>query len=171
MTNDYQSVKRIVTVCALRHGDQFLLLKRNKEPHKGRYSPVGGKVEPKESPRQAAVRETFEETGLQLRDADLKLAGILTETSPTDYNWVLYVYYADIEMMAPPDCNEGVLEWVKPFDLDPALIPPTDFYFYEAIAQKTFFVLDALYDEDEAMILMTDEVQGTVLFSKEKDAK
>jgi 8-oxo-dGTP diphosphatase len=38
--------------------------------------------------------------------------GILTESSPTEYNWTGYVYVAEIEFIPPPDCNEGTLEWI-----------------------------------------------------------
>ena len=43
-------------MCILQQGDQFLLLKRGKEPNKGMYVPVGGKLEPFEN--QYAVSYT-----------------------------------------------------------------------------------------------------------------
>ena len=43
-----------------------MLLKRFKTPNKGLYTPVGGKLEPHESPLNAAIRETFEETGINV---------------------------------------------------------------------------------------------------------
>lgn len=46
---------------------QILLVQRGHEPQRGRWTVPGGKVEPGESPAQAAVREAFEETGLRVR--------------------------------------------------------------------------------------------------------
>lgn len=46
---------------------RILLVQRGHEPNKGRWSLPGGKAQPGETPGQAAVRETLEETGLQVR--------------------------------------------------------------------------------------------------------
>lgn len=164
MTALSNPIKRIVVMCALRHKDKYLLLLRNKNPHKGKLSPVGGKLEACESPRQAVLREVYEETGIQLKNEELYLAGILTETSPSDYNWILYVYYAEIDFLTPGLCDEGELMWVNPFEVESDLIPDSDFYFYQAIVAQRFFVLDALYDKDETLIQMIEEVSGKVVF-------
>ena len=44
--------------------DQALFCKRRKDPYKGLYNFVGGKVEPGEAPETAAYRELYEETGI-----------------------------------------------------------------------------------------------------------
>ena len=44
--------------------DQVLFCKRQKDPYKGLYNFVGGKVEPDEDSETAAYRELFEETGI-----------------------------------------------------------------------------------------------------------
>lgn len=46
---------------------QLLLVRRGHEPQTGRWSVPGGRVEPGESPAEAAVREALEETGLAVR--------------------------------------------------------------------------------------------------------
>jgi len=43
-------LKKVAAMCILRSGDQYMLLERYNEPNKGMYVPVGGKVEPYESP-------------------------------------------------------------------------------------------------------------------------
>ncbi|MBD8020898.1 NUDIX hydrolase [Brevibacterium gallinarum] len=45
---------------------RVLLVKRGLQPHRGRWSVPGGTVEPGETWQQAAAREVFEETGLQV---------------------------------------------------------------------------------------------------------
>ena len=48
-------------------GGRLLLIQRGHDPHRGRWSLPGGRIEPGESPEQAVVREVREETGLDVR--------------------------------------------------------------------------------------------------------
>ena len=51
--------------------DRVLFCKRQKDPYKGLYNFVGGKVEPGEKAETAAYRELFEETGITRRQIRL----------------------------------------------------------------------------------------------------
>ena len=51
--------------------DKVLFCIRAKEPYKGLYNFVGGKVEENESNDDAAYRELFEETGISNKDVEL----------------------------------------------------------------------------------------------------
>ena len=130
----------------------------------GKYVPVGGHLEPFETPRDAAIREVKEETGVMI-DA-VTLRGILTETSPTNYNWMVYVYSADIEPIAPPVCSEGKLEWISPKRLGEIPTPITDRFMYDYVSNSQFFVLDAIYDEKIELVKLVNELTGEVLYSK-----
>src|SRR5687767_14357438 len=55
-----------VGVIVLR-GDEVLLVRRAREPGRGRYSVPGGAVKAGERLKDAAAREVFEETGLTVR--------------------------------------------------------------------------------------------------------
>ena len=46
---------------------QILLVQRGHHPQIGRWTVPGGRLEPGETPEQAAVREALEETGLHVR--------------------------------------------------------------------------------------------------------
>ena len=152
------------SVVILRHHTSFLLLKRQKEPFMGYYVPVGGKLEPHESPIKAAIRETYEETGLQIPPP--KFCGVLVETSPVKLNWTLFIYMADIAFLAPPPCTEGVLSWVEQQTLTNLQIPETDYYIYEYVLKEKPFMFNAEYDSAINLVKMTEEIENKILFSK-----
>ncbi|MDR0193721.1 MAG: NUDIX domain-containing protein [Myroides sp.] len=156
-----EGIKKIATLCVLRNGNNFMLLKRLKEPNKDTYTPVGGKIEPYETPEEGVIRETFEETGIRVDK--VKFCGILTETSPTKYNWLSYVYIADIDEVAPPECNEGTLEWIAYEDLLNVPTPKTDWYVYQYILEQQPFVFHALYDGELNLLEMKEEIGGEEL--------
>ncbi len=154
-----EGLKRAATLCILKNKDSFLLLKRLKEPNKDSFTPVGGKLDPFESPLKAAIRETFEETGIKVET--MKYCGILTESSPTKYNWINFVYIAEIDFIEPPFCNEGTLMWI-PFDeLLNVPTPKTDWFIYKYILDGKPFSLNAEYDENLNLLSMIEEIENT----------
>jgi len=154
-------IKKIASMCILQHRDQFLLLKRGKEPNKGMYVPVGGKLEPFENQYDACLRETKEETGIQLESA--KFCGTLIETSPTKYNWMCFIYMAEIDYCPPPYCDEGILEWIAKKDLLNVPTPPTDFAIYQYVLKKQAFAFSADYNEQLEMTRLVEEIEGKEL--------
>ena len=156
-----EGLKQMAVMCVLRHADQFLLLKRSKAPNQGMYTPVGGKLDPYESPQAAAQRETFEETGIQVND--WRYCGSLVETSPTKYNWMCFVYLADIDWQPAPPCNEGTLEWIHTSHLLQVPTPKTDWHIYDYIAQQKPFAFNAAYDQHMALTTMHEDIQDLAL--------
>lgn len=61
-------------------GKDILFCKREKEPYKGKYNLVGGKVEEGEESLESAYRELFEETGIKKENI------CLTHLMDFDYN-------------------------------------------------------------------------------------
>lgn len=151
-------MKKIAVMVILRAGDQFLLLKRAKAPNQGKYAPVGGKLEAQERPVDAARRETLEETGIDI--ANPVLCGVLSETAPSDYNWLCYIYVADIPYQAPPPCDEGILEWIGPERLAHIPTPATDLAIYDYVRRGEKFVIDAVFDAQLQLVSMVDELSG-----------
>ena len=166
-----EGLKRIATMVVLRHNDEFLLLKRKNMPNAGMYVPVGGKVEPYERPIDTAVRETAEETGIRLRREQLIYGGVLTETSPGKYNWLCFIFIADIERLPPPPCDEGSLHWIPRSGLLDVPTPPTDWQIYEYLLRGQPFALDALYDAGLNLLEMREEITGTIVFPQNRDSR
>lgn len=149
-------IKKVATMVILQYKTQYLLLKRAKAPNIGMYLPVGGKLKPFEDPKSCAIRECLEETAIEIRDPTF--CGILTESSPTKYNWISYIYKAEIEYQPAPECDEGILEWIDENKLAQLPTPPTDMCIYQYIKDHQKFVINAKYDEHLKLIELYEEL-------------
>ncbi|WNJ20550.1 NUDIX domain-containing protein [Pontibacter sp. G13] len=158
-------LKKVATLCVLQHKDEFLLLRRKKDPNAGLITPVGGKLDPHESPLTCAIRETREETGIIL--PSMKFCGMLTESSPTHYNWVNYVYLGQIDRMDPPPCNEGELLWVHRDHLLGVDTPKTDWFIYEYLLADKPFMFSAEFDSDIVLQTMREELENVFVWPRE----
>jgi len=67
---------------ALLRGERLLLVKRGRAPAKGLYAFPGGRVEPGETPEEAARRELLEETGLSAAALDVHAELVLEGATP-----------------------------------------------------------------------------------------
>lgn len=83
---------------------------RAKEPYKGMYNFVGGKVEEGESNDNAAYRELFEETGISNNDIKLEY---FMDLNYFKYENNLQVYYGILENEVELVEEKNKLEWVK----------------------------------------------------------
>ncbi|CAN1568746.1 MutT NTP pyrophosphohydrolases including oxidative damage repair enzymes [Spirosomataceae bacterium] len=156
-----EGLKKVAVICILKHQDKFLLLERLKEPNKDLFTPLGGKIDPFETPLDAAKRETWEESGIVVEDMDF--CGILTETSPTKYNWTSYVYMAEIDYQEAPECNEGTLKWIKADEILNIPTPKTDWHIYEYALKNQKFIFDAVYDINLNLLKMSELIENKKL--------
>ena len=159
-------LKKVAVFCYIfnKDGSKALMLKRNKEPHVGRYIPVGGKLEPFEDPYDCVRREIFEETGIV--PEKVKLMGITTDTSPTKFNWVNYVFTAQANGMETKVCPEGGLEWVNKDKLIEITTNKAYEFAVEQIFSGKFFCINILNDADINLLELKDNISGKVLFKK-----
>lgn len=59
------------TLCFVKYKENILLINRNKPPFMGMWNAIGGHLEKGESPRECAIREIYEESGLKVKDVEL----------------------------------------------------------------------------------------------------
>lgn len=98
-------------VCFIKKDRKVLLLRRDKEPMKGKWTGVGGKTKFFEEPLESCMREVKEETGL---DIEPKLAGVITTINKAKGSkWLLCVYIANGYDGELKQSREGILEWVN----------------------------------------------------------
>ncbi len=87
---------KIVNLILILHPDKdkVLMCHRQKDPYKGKYNFVGGKVEQHEHHFESAYRELYEETGISKKDVELKP---LFFTQYFEDDLELQVYYGYLE--------------------------------------------------------------------------
>ena len=90
--------------------NKVLFCIRAKEPYKGLYNFVGGKVEKNESNDDAAYRELFEETGISRNDIELDHFMALNYFK---YENNLQVYYGILKHSVNLIEEKNKLEWVN----------------------------------------------------------
>ena len=151
--------KKVATLCVLKNKNKFLLLKRYNEPNKDKYVPVGGKLKNYESPKDGVIRETLEETGIIIKEP--KFFGILTESSPTDYNWISYIFCSEIKYIIPPTSDEGKLEWIEYDKIKKIPTPLTDHHIYKFILENKKFIINAQYNKELKLLEMTEEISNS----------
>jgi len=139
---------KLATLLYIRNqaGD-FLLMERRKNPNMGLMSPPGGKVitEEAEPPDSCAVREAYEECGLESKRSDWRLRGIVTEKNfPDAGNILIFLMEYKHQIRSLPDaCNEGTFYFINQHDFDRVNMPVTDrkFIWKEILENNDMFIL------------------------------
>ncbi|PWM30534.1 MAG: NUDIX hydrolase [Verrucomicrobia bacterium] len=107
-----------------------LLMERAKEPNKGAWSPIGGKLEmgAGESPFQCAVREVAEEIGLEISESDLHLFAMVSERAyEGSVNWLMFLFDCRKPLAElPPPMGEGRFGFFSEGEISALNIPRTD---------------------------------------------
>ncbi|MCW3793258.1 NUDIX domain-containing protein [Paenibacillus sp. LS1] len=103
----------IFTLCIIRDDDKVLFQKRYKSPFKGYWNAPGGKVEIQESPKEACIREVYEETGISLNS--IKFRGVMTVSDTTKKidTEVLMLFESNSFQGELISSNEGEVDWIE----------------------------------------------------------
>lgn len=143
-------------IYAVRDG-RVLMMYRHKEPNQGLWIAPGGKILPNESPRECAIRELCEETGLEAVEPVLRM--VVTEVSPRpDWRWLLFVYRTGVkEGAVRGDGREGRLQWFRQDEVLSLPIPEADAVFYPFVMDPECPPLEMQfwYDADLKLVRWT----------------
>ena len=138
----------------LEKDNKYLMLYRNKKKNdmnQGKWLGVGGHIEEGETPLQAIIRETKEETGLDLKSAEYRA---IINFVNDDYVEIIYQYTSSDFTGEVIDCDEGELRW---FDKSEVLSLPMwegDKYFLNPlIKNEPFFEITIKYKNNKLILV------------------
>ena len=85
-------IPRVTVDGIILNNGKILLIRRNRQPFKGRWALPGGFVEYGETTEDAVVREVYEETGLKTRIRDL--AGVYSDPNRDPRGHTISIVYS-----------------------------------------------------------------------------
>ena len=138
-------------------GDEFLFLHRNanKRIDPNRLNGIGGRLESGEDYLAAAIRETKEETGYDVKNEDIKLAGVVKLEGGYSEDWVMCFFKIKVDTKNIPLGNEtedGKLVWIdkdKVLDSEYDLMDDLYYSFKDIIKGENIFFMTATLDDNE----------------------
>lgn len=138
---------KLATLCYLFNGNKVLMINRNKRKndiHLGKWNGLGGKFNPGETPEECVIREVYEESGLLIKDPQLK--GFLTFPAFDDEeDWYVFVFTANQFSGEIKESDEGELEWIEWDKVFTLPLWEGDKYFLEWLNQDRFFSAKFIY--------------------------
>jgi 8-oxo-dGTP pyrophosphatase MutT (NUDIX family) len=108
-----------VACCYVEVEGTILLLQRTQdksEPH--RWGVPAGKLEPKEDPHKAALRELFEETGISVKNpSQIRQLGSLYMRKP-HIDYILHIFKVDVDLPVEVKISgeHQTFKWTSPQD-------------------------------------------------------
>lgn len=135
------------TLCFPVSNGSVLLIEKKRGVGAGLYNGPGGKVEPGETPREAARREVREE--VQARVPSITKLGELAFEMDGDPFMFVHVYRAPGIEGQPAETREARPEWFDVNDIPYDQMWPDDRYWLPLLLDGTTFAGEFVFGEDE----------------------
>ncbi|QAV25831.1 8-oxo-dGTP diphosphatase [Anoxybacillus flavithermus] len=126
-----------VTNCVLVKDGRILLLKK---PRRGWWVAPGGKMEQGESIREACIREYREETGLYIKNPQLKgvFTFVMKRGEEVVSEWMMFTFFAEhFEGENVLQCEEGELAWHPIEHISTLPMAPGDYHIIDYVIKGT----------------------------------
>lgn len=140
---------QLATLCYIRKNNQTLMMhriKKENDMHEGKWNGLGGKIDPGESPEDCVIREVEEESGLRIKNPQLK--GFLTfPRFSKGVDWYVFVYEAHEFSGEINESEEGKLQWIDDEDLIKLNLWAGDKYFLQWMKENKFFSAKFFYKD------------------------
>lgn len=155
------SLPEVCVVYLLRpgkHGQEVLLGRKLTGLGLGKSVAPGGKLEPGEFAREAAVREVEEEVGIRLSDQDLELVGELTYSFPSRPAWSQKSWAFRVlgEFGEPVASDELAAAWIPVHELPVRDMWDDARYWLPAALSGTFVSATFEFGEDLSTVSRSD---------------
>lgn len=145
---------KMTSLCYIEKDAQYLMLHRvskKDDMNRDKWLGVGGHFEFGESPEDCVLREVKEETGYTL--TSYRYRGLVTFVFADIETEYMSLFTADGFEGEQIPCDEGMLEWVKIFDLEKLNLWEGDKIFFRLLAGNVpFFSLKLIYDKEGRLV-------------------
>lgn len=139
---------KLATLVYVQHDNHTLMLHKAKGYQQGKWNGLGGKFDPGESPEECLKRETFEESGLIVEEAQLK--GFLTFPDfDGEDDWYCFVYTVTKFSGEIKASDEGELKWIPDADIMNLNLWPGDRVFLPWVFAEKLFSAKFIYEQSE----------------------
>jgi 8-oxo-dGTP diphosphatase len=139
---------KLATLVYVQHNGYTLMLHKAKGYQEGKWNGLGGKFEGGESPEECMKRETFEESGLVVEEAQLK--GFLTWPDfDGEDDWYAFVFVVTKFSGEVTASDEGRLEWIPNNEVMTLNLWPGDRVFLPWVFGDKFFSGKFIYEQGE----------------------
>ena len=121
-----QTRPRLASSAIVERDGRFLLVRRRNPPAADLFAFPGGRAEPGETPEETAIRELFEETGLQGRAASLfETVELLPEDGRAESHFLLSVFKVEAPAETVVVADDDALEagWFLPEEIAQLPVP------------------------------------------------
>ena len=138
-------------LCYIEKEGKYLMLHRVKKENDlnhDKWVGIGGKFEMGETPEEACLRESFEETGLTLKN--LSYRGLVTFVSDEWGTEYMHLFHSNSFEGHLKECDEGNLEWVEKSDVYNLPLWAGDKIFLKLLEKDIpFFSLKLVYEGEK----------------------
>jgi 8-oxo-dGTP diphosphatase len=148
--------KERAVLCFIQSGDNVMLIHKKTGLGKGKVNAPGGRIEPTESPKEAAIRETTEEIGLV--PSNLQKRGELFFVFVDGYSLHATVYFADQFTGTPVETYEADPFWCAIKDLPYEQMWEDDRHWLPLAIAGTQFKGYFVFDNDAMLSFKLDTV-------------
>jgi 8-oxo-dGTP diphosphatase len=139
---------KLATLVYVKQNAHTLMLHKAKGYQQGKWNGLGGKFDPGESPEECMKRETFEESGLTVEEAQLK--GFITFPDfDGEDDWYCFVYTVSKFSGEVKASEEGELTWIPDAEVMNLNLWPGDRVFLPWIMGEKLFSAKFIYKQGE----------------------
>jgi 8-oxo-dGTP diphosphatase len=139
---------KLATLVYVQQNGHTLMLHKAKGYQQGKWNGLGGKFDKGESPEECMKRETFEESGLVVEQAQLK--GFITFPDfDGEDDWYCFVYVVTKFSGEVKASDEGRLEWIPNDEIMKLNLWPGDRVFLPWVFSDKFFSAKFIYKQGE----------------------
>jgi len=149
--------KTMLTLTLITKNDNILLGYKKRGFGMGRYNGFGGKLESNESIEEAARREVFEESSLEVKN--LKKIGILDFTWQNNNNHLeVHLFHCDDYQGHPEESEEMKPEWYNQNNIPFKKMWDDDKYWFPLFLKGKKFNGSFLFDKNDKVVKHSLEI-------------